>query len=63
MGAFLKLGALGVTVGGGSLLALWLTFAGYPLLAGLALAGMAATAVAVIVLMVRDTRRADGTAG
>lgn len=63
MAEFFKLGALCVVVGGGSLLALGLAFAGHPVWAGLALAGMAATAVAVIVAIARDMRRVGGTAG
>ena len=61
MGAFLKLASLGVTVGGGSLLALWLNFNDHRLLARLTLAGMAVGAVVVIVAIARDTRRVDGT--
>jgi len=63
MAEFFKLAALVVVVVGGSLLTLWLLATGSAALAGLAAVGMAVAAVAVIVFLARDTRRADHTAG
>ena len=59
MGVFLKLATLGLVVGVGSLLIMWLLFGGHVALAWLALVGTAATTFGVIVALTRETRLTD----
>lgn len=59
MGVFLKMAGLGLVVGGGSLLILWLLFGGHVALAWLALVGTAAATFGVIVAITRETQQAE----
>lgn len=58
MAVFLKIASLGVVIGGGSLLSLWLATESVPL-AMAALAATGALAVGVIALITRETRYQD----
>jgi hypothetical protein len=57
MAVFLKLAALATAICGGTLLTMWLLFAGLRGLAGLALIGEAVLAIGSIWLLARDRRR------